>query len=437
MLYTFKRFQKYILYIGLFIPILGLGLRLEARFMSLEEALHTVEQENLTVLLNKESVQQALQGHYMKRAGLFPQVKVEVSQARQKDSFKGADSSTYNTMQAAITGSINVFDYSVYQAYQAAKQGHKVSQQAYKAILESVLYETAKAYYAYARDLQRLEVLNKNLERDTGLLDLAEGQLLAGIASPLDRMRAYTIVLQDKQALLQQSITLKKRDLQLKQFLNLDPLEELTIDKSILEADMPACLLASLDDICLRRPDYRQGLKKIKQLKAEVQQAKGGHFPTATVFASSGISGTKLFNKGERSTWMVGAKVSLPLFEGFRVSSDLLRAQAALRQQRYALAELKNTIKSAYLLAKASLEALQEQVVLSKDQVHLALEELEMAKDRFKQGVADNQALLSAQASLALVEDQDLSLLYAYALASLDLAFEQGRVRLILNSHPL
>lgn len=435
MLYRLNKCLQTLVYVGCCLCVLTLSLA--AKCISLQEALDRVEQENWSILLNREAVEQALQGQYMKRAGLFPQVKAEVSQARQKDSFRGANSSSYNTMQAGVTASVSLLDYSIYEAYRAAKQGYKVSKQAHKALLESILYETAKAYYAYARDLQRVAVLNKNLERDAALLALAEAQLRAGTASPLDRMRAHTRVLQDKQALLEQSLRLKTRELQLKQFLNLDPLEALAIDDSVLSTVIFADFPCSMEDLCRLRPDYKREQKKLKQLKTEVKQARSGHFPTLSVMGSAGLSGERLFNKNEQSTWMVGAKLSLPLFEGFRVSSDLLRAQAALRQQRYTMAELHHKILCDYTLARASLEALQEQIALSKDQVHLALEELEMAKARFQQGVADNQALLTAQAALAGVEDQALGLVYAYALACLDLAFEQGNTKMILKAHPL
>ncbi len=424
----------FVRYVGASVALFFILLPAKGAYISLEEALGRIELENIQVLLRKEGVEQALQKQIMQRSSLLPQVQAELSQLRQKDKLRHTETRTYNAMEGALTASMPLFDATLIEAYKAAKLGRKVSKQGYKALLEAIRYETAKAYYAYAQGLQRSDVLNKNLERDLALFDLAKAQLSTGVASPLDTMRAHARVLQDQQALLSQGLELKRSELALKRLLSLDPEEELTIDKAILNTDTTPCARpATLQTVWKHRPDYQQALKKIKQAKAELKQAKAGHLPKASIFASTGINAEKPFDKTEKSSWMVGAKVTVSLFEGFRVSADVLRAQAALREQRYALAELKQNIQSAYALAQTSLEAKWLQLSLSKDQVALALEEVEMAKDRFKNGIGDNQALLSAQASLASVEDEALQLLYHYALAWLDLAFEQGQVKMILN----
>ncbi len=435
MSYVLKWFVRYV---GASIALFFLLLPLRGAYITLEEALGCIELENMQVLLRKEGVEQALQKQLIQRSSLLPKVQVELSQLRQKDNLRHTETRTYNTMEGALTASMPLFDATLIEAYKAAKLGRKVSKQDYKALLETIRYETAKAYYTYAQDLQRSEVLNRNLERDLALLDLAKAQLSTGVASPLDTMRAHARVLKDKQDLLAHGLALKESELDLKRLLSLEPEEELVIDKAVLaKYTLPSALSPALEGVLeavwKHRPDYQQALKKIKQTKAELKQAKAGHLPKASIFASTGINAEKPFNKTEKSSWMVGAKVTLSIFEGFRVSSDVLRAQAALREQRYALAELKQNIQSDYALAQANLEAKQLQLALSKDQVALALEELEMAKDRFKNGIGDNQALLSAQASLAVVEDEALQLLYHYALAWLDLAFEQGQVKMILN----
>lgn len=434
---------------GLSLALVSIGLPAKGAYISLEEALGRVELDNIQVLLAKEGVEQALQKQMMQRSSLLPQVEAELSQVRQKDTVRGGETKTYNAMEGSLKASVSLFDATLLEAYKAAKLGRKVSHQGYKALLEAIQYAVAKAYYTYVQDMQRSDVLNKNLERDLALLDLAQAQRSAGVASPLDTLRAHARVLKDKQDLLAHGLALKESELALKRLLSLEPEEELTVDKAVLEkytippaipSAMPPVLAMSpaleavLEAVWKQRPDYQQALKKLKQAKAELRQAKGGHLPKASFFAATGVNAEKPFDKTEKSSWMVGAKVTLPLFEGFRVSSDVRRAQAALREQRYALEELRQKIEAAYALAKASLEAKGLQLALSKDQVALALEELEMAKDRFKNGIGDNQALLSAQASLAAVEDEALQLLYRYVLAWLDIAFEQGQVKMILNA---
>jgi len=75
----------------------------------------------------------------------------------------------------------------------------------------------------------------------------------------------------------------------------------------------------------------------------------------------------------------------------------------------------------------SALKTTVEQVRAADDGVNLALRELEMARDRFSAGVADNLEVINAQTSLADARDAQVMALAQYNAARLNLAAALGR----------
>jgi outer membrane protein TolC len=78
-------------------------------------------------------------------------------------------------------------------------------------------------------------------------------------------------------------------------------------------------------------------------------------------------------------------------------------------------------------LALSTLRTTVERVRAADEAVRLAERELEMSRDRFRAGVADNLEVISAQASLANARAAQVQALAAYNAARLNLAAALGR----------
>jgi outer membrane protein len=78
-------------------------------------------------------------------------------------------------------------------------------------------------------------------------------------------------------------------------------------------------------------------------------------------------------------------------------------------------------------LSLSGLRTASAQVRAADESVRLAERELEMARDRFRAGVADNLEVITAQASLANARDAQVAALAVYNAARLNLAASLGR----------
>src|SRR3546814_5705527 len=93
------------------------------------------------------------------------------------------------------------------------------------------------------------------------------------------------------------------------------------------------------------------------------------------------------------------------------------------------LDDLRQQIEQDVRLAVATAANTREQVRAALSARDLAERELELARDRFSNGVADNVDVVRAQASLARARAQSIAAPAAYQQARVNLAAAQGQAR--------
>ena len=102
-------------------------------------------------------------------------------------------------------------------------------------------------------------------------------------------------------------------------------------------------------------------------------------------------------------------------------------ATSRQRQTELELANVRGQVEEDVRLALTTLRTAAVQVRAASESVMLAQRELEMARDRFKAGVADNLEVVSAQTSLANARDAQVTALAQHNAARLNLAAALGR----------
>jgi outer membrane protein TolC len=104
------------------------------------------------------------------------------------------------------------------------------------------------------------------------------------------------------------------------------------------------------------------------------------------------------------------------------VHGDVLKAEAALRQNRAQLEDLRGRIDNDVRTTLLDLAAAADQVAVAGSSVDLAQQTLVQAQDRFSAGVSDNLEVVQAQEALATANENYISSLYAHNLAKVSFA---------------
>ena len=114
--------------------------------------------------------------------------------------------------------------------------------------------------------------------------------------------------------------------------------------------------------------------------------------------------------------------LNIPIFAGGKVHSDVLEAEAQLKQARSQLGDLRGRIDYEVRASLLDLSAAAEQVEVARSSVQLAEEALSQSQDRFTAGVADNLEVVQAQEAVAAAHETYIQSLYAHNLAKVELA---------------
>ena len=169
------------------------------------------------------------------------------------------------------------------------------------------------------------------------------------------------------------------------------------------------------------------------QARLAKRAANWQRLPSLSVFGEWGYDSNKAFDGNEGEAWVVGIEASMPLWEGGRIAAENREAKAAVRQNEYAMRQLRNDIEQEFKFAMLDMDSRYAQIEFARDEVRLGFDEVEQARERYQEGLADNTELIDAQQRLADAERSHLRAIYLYGLSRLAFARSIGAVERVLE----
>ncbi|MES1167402.1 MAG: TolC family protein [Pseudomonadota bacterium] len=406
--------------------------------LTLEEAMRSVEQVNVSVLLGREGVNQAQEAANQTRAGVLPNVSLSAQQRRTSavsiSNNVVTSASPANRFDTNLTGSYDVLNPQQLSALRSARAGVEVSGFDYRSSVQGALTSVAQTYFTHLRDLHRIPLLDDTVSRARQLLDLAVNQLAAGVATQIDVTRAKSELAVAEQARLQQDTVVYQSELELKRLLNRESSAPLQL------ADFPvrrvaAGEFAASDEQAAykQRSDWLSAQMALERAKLDVRTAQRERLPDLALAGQYGYTSVDPFDGGRQSGWFAGAVVSVPVFNGLKSGADRRLALSRQRAQEFRLRDLELQISAEIRLALQNAGSRFRQIAVAETGLQLGGEELRLARVRFEQGVADNREVIDAQNTLALASDNYNEAIYQYNLSRVELARARGEVRGILS----
>lgn len=406
--------------------------------LSLHEIIARAVQMSPPQRLADESLALAQAQQDASRANLLPQLGASASQLRQTTNpatlgfnFPGLPKliGPYSVFDARIKASQKLVDFAAAAELSGAEFGARAAAAQADASREAIASRAALAYIQVLGNEQMLASAEADLGLANDLLTLSRDQQKAGIASGVDVARAQTAVAQDRYAVSETETAIAQARLQLQRL-------------AVLPMDQPLQLSGDLDhdgtpdldvDHALQlarsqRPELAAIDASIKQADAELSAAKRRRLPTLSLVADYGLSSNTPGTHDE-DTYRYGATLDLPIYAGGAIKAQEDAARHRLEQQRIQLDDLRQQIEQDVRLAVATAANTREQVRAALSARDLAERELELARDRFRNGVADNVDVVRAQASLARARAQAIAAQAAYQQARVNLAAAQGQAR--------
>jgi multidrug efflux system outer membrane protein len=247
----------------------------------------------------------------------------------------------------------------------------------------TVSAEIARHYFLLRAIDTEQHVVARGIGLRDSTLKIAAARYTAGLVSVMDVQRAETEVANARFQLEGLGGSRREVELSLAVLLGLPP-GQVHIAAGRLPASLPPVPALSAADMALRRPDLVQSERLLAAANTQVQTIKANLLPRVNLVGSAGLLSRDIGQlvSANSGTYLVGASVSVPVFEGFRNKSNVVVAQtqvqaaAATYQQRLLLAvqEIETAAANLTFLSRQAL--VQQQALQSARKTRLYAREL-------------------------------------------------------------
>lgn len=416
------------------------GTAQEPRPLSLEAAVGAATAEAPTLAIAGARVEQAVSIERQARSALRPRLDVgsfwmnrTYNQAALGLPASGAPGVSdrvgpFNLWDSRITSRHALFDPAGQAAVGAARLGVDAAQTAREAAGEAVAARVALAFAdaVHARELLAARLADLALARE--LTRITAAQLRSGDATPLDVTRAEMQRVRAQGDSLVAAHGVARTGIELARVLGWPATTAIAPTGSLADlarewGETPETGAGH----AATRPEVRAERAALRVHDAELRAVRAERLPRIDLFGDLGWSGTHGGNL--LATGQVGVAVTVPLLDGWsrhaRVAEQrALAAQAGLREREAHLradAEIR--------MALLDLAAAQDRRRIAGELARLAERELEQARLRFVEGVADNTAIIQAQQALVAARDAGIAAEYQAATGRIRNAQANGAAR--------
>jgi outer membrane protein TolC len=271
----------------------------------------------------------------------------------------------------------------------------------------------------------RVETTEAQVKSAQALYGKAADQQKAGLTPAIDALRSQVELQTRQQQLIVAHNDLAKLKLSVARIIGLPPGQEFVLtEKAPYQALAAFPLDVYLQRAYAGRNDYQAAISQVRAAELSRTAAKAGHYPTIDLNANFGDIGVT--PSQSNGTWQVNGGINIPIFAGNRVHSDVLEADAQLKEARQRLGDLRGRIDYEVRTALLDLNAAAEQVAVARSSVDLAEQALTQSQDRFTAGVADNLEVVQAQEAVATAHETYIQSLYYHNLSKVELAYAIG-----------
>jgi len=373
---------------------------------------------NLDLKLAAARVEEARAVRGIEKSALYPSLGASTSVTRERQRITAVTSTGSPAFRAQELNDFRVgFDSSweldvfgrIRNEVKAATNDFRAAEEDRRDVLVILLGDLA-ATYADLRGFQlRLQIAERNIQSQKDTVALTQARAKAGLATDLDVERAIaqqettSAVVPSLQAAIASSIY------RLSVLLGAEPgALRAELEASAPVPPVPPEVPVGLpSDLLKRRPDIRRAEIEIAAAVARVKGAKAEYFPRFTLLGTAGRQATQLHDLSLSlgNFFSVGPAITLPIFTGGRIRSNIALQNARLTQAqlRYRSAVLSALQETEDALVNYSFEQerrdhLQEAVARSQTAVQLS-------RERYRSGLADFLTVLDAERQLYNSED--------------------------------
>ncbi|MBW7913058.1 MAG: TolC family protein [Taibaiella sp.] len=325
-----------------------------------------------------------------------------------------------------------LFDPSVMVALQARRALEHFSQLSVNLTEQELKAVITKAYYDVLIAEKRAELLDKNVERISGLEREIREIYNVGLTEKIDVDRITVTLnnLKTQQTTVKQLLDVAYMSLKFQMGMDVD--QQIALTDELDDNQLGAELLTHPFDY-ENRIEYQMLKTSDKLLSYDLKRYKLGGLPTLAAFGNYGYilyNNTDLFAKGDK--WqdqaMIGVQLSVPLFDGFQRRNKAKQARYAYEKNRNDMENLRNGLEIEKENARITLRAGISNLENQKQNMKLAEEVYNISKTKYKEGVGSSLEVMDAETALKEAQTNYFNALYEAHTARISLLKALGEL---------
>jgi outer membrane protein TolC len=331
----------------------------------------------------------------------------------------------FSYTDARASAASPLFDWTAMKNLKSAAESARAAALAVEDGRDLVVEAVASGYFLVLADSGRLGAARTQAQTAEALYRAARDRHQAGLSAAIDELRAQVEAKTQQQRLVAAQNALARDQLAFARAIGLALGQSFRLTG---EAAYSPLENLSAEDLLRRafesRADYHSAEAQLRAAEIARQAANAERYPAAYLIANYGAIGPTLASS--HGTFTVAGSVTFNVFDGGRIRSERQSADAEIEQRRGELADLRGRIDFEVRSALLDLGTAAEEVALARDNLDLASQTLDQARDRFNAGVADNIEVVQAQEALAAASFDVVGSVYAHNLAKVSLARAVG-----------
>ena len=314
-----------------------------------------------------------------------------------------------------------------------ARAGVEVARQDERRTDLEVIYDVKRLYYAVVMGNQLLNISRDTLARMEATLNITEKmyQTGSGTVKKTDYLRNKFVAETLRGVVAEMDSREKVIQTTLLMTMGLDMADSLTLaDSELPYAPKAPDLTATLQTALSNNPDLAKIEAAIQAARFGVKAARSGHLPKVALvgkayrIANSYDSG--IMTEDNKSAWMVGIGVDIPIFQGFRVSNEVAEQRANLKKLEHQRDLLRQGIALQIRSTCFDLLKTQEQQKSGLDALQTAKENRELNVRAYQEELVETKEVIEAQIYEALLSGQYQKILYDHLETQAHLDFIVG-----------
>lgn len=328
----------------------------------------------------------------------------------------------YYSAQAQV--SQNAFDLTAIRNYKAAREQGRAAVFSGRDAQEQIVLAVAATYLQALTYEAQVKSAESQVKLAQAVYDQADQQRVAGAKSSLDVNRSRVQLQSRQQHLLSELGETRKQKMTLARLIGLSVEREFSLAEALEGSTLELPGLEALYQRALKRNDLQSTEAQLRAAEESRRAASAEHLPSVRISGFYGVEGAT-FSSGS-SVYNGTATLSIPVFNGGQIRSDVQQAEASLKQSRAAYSakqeDVRLEVRSAWIDEDTSIK----QLAVAENNRELALQTLRQSMDRFNVGAADSVEVAQSQDTLASAEQDYINGLYSLRLAEINLARAVG-----------